>query len=340
MYKQWRLIALFLYRMTKRVRRIISGQTAVDRICGGATSWNTGPPGAMSFAFLSEWRTSKQLASTYSQFGEQPDMDVRAARSAIREVKGSRSSPPSESSDTDTNLLRCLTAIRMLNALKSSVESLRAESFDTSNQQHVDTLESLWSTLQPGHVRKGSGLISKDWGTIGFQQKNPVSDFRGGGMLGLLQVVHFAQTRTHTAHKMLHEPSRPEARYPWACAGINVTMKAIEALREGALDKCLLAAAERTISASPDTAERYSAGGVANHDARQVLLPTYNDIYGDMFEMFHSRWVAAKPENVLAFKSVFERTMAEAKTQLSTSGRVTLEGSVERGSLTPGRKSD
>jgi hypothetical protein len=38
-------------------------------------------------------------------------------------------------------------------------------------------LESLWEALKPGVSRQG-GRITSEWGEIGFQGKDPASDFR------------------------------------------------------------------------------------------------------------------------------------------------------------------
>lgn len=83
-----------------------------------------------------------------------------------------------------------------------------------------EMLEQLWSNLKP-NVRRSGGRITKEWGEIGFQGTvcadaygafdavvadplcamcclyeesgtDPMSDFRGMGILSLHQLIHFS----------------------------------------------------------------------------------------------------------------------------------------------------
>jgi hypothetical protein len=148
----------------------------------------------------------------------------------------------------------------------------------------------------------GLALRSTAWAEVGFQQRDPASDFRGGGLLGLHQLVYFARTRGDAAREMLVTPSAEAARYPWACAGINVTMTAAGVLGDGTLDGVLLTVAEQ---------------------GRDVVA-AYHDVYCDLFEKLHARWVAADPENVLAFGPVFDAAMKDAVRELKTGRRVVV----------------
>lgn len=54
---------------------------------------------------------------------------------------------------------------------------------------------------------------SRDWGVMGFQGKDPATDFRGAGVLGLHQLVYIAETRTPVVRQHLVEPEKVSARY-------------------------------------------------------------------------------------------------------------------------------
>lgn len=63
----------------KRVRRLVSGQTEVARICGDARR----PDGAhvqhtahMTSALWNEWSTSKKLQPLFTKYARDPDMPV------------------------------------------------------------------------------------------------------------------------------------------------------------------------------------------------------------------------------------------------------------------------
>jgi len=63
------------------------------------------------------------------------------------------------------------------------VEVLKATPYDDSNPDHEAKLMSLWAGLQPDNPL--TERLTKQWQEIGFQGKDPKTDFRGMGMLGL-----------------------------------------------------------------------------------------------------------------------------------------------------------
>ena len=55
--------------------------------------------------------------------------------------------------------------------------------FIKGQKEHEEKLMKLWSNLLPD--RKLSERKTMEWVDIGFQGKDPATDFRGAGMLGL-----------------------------------------------------------------------------------------------------------------------------------------------------------
>ena len=138
----------------------------------------------------------------------------------------------------------------MLNAKKST-------SFNDDNPSHEEMLKELWGTTSPAPSPPrnsllvilalivwwllwvfcgGAGLlkpgvpferISKNWDQIGFQGTNPATDFRGQGLLGLVNLVYFARHFTDDALEILE---RPHSGFPLAIAAINVSAKLTEML--------------------------------------------------------------------------------------------------------------
>ena len=62
------------------------------------------------------------------------------------------------------------------------------------------------------------------WKLIGFQNEDPVSDIRGGGILSLRCLIYFFEKRSAIAKDMINRRSdrTDGANYPIAAAGINV----------------------------------------------------------------------------------------------------------------------
>lgn len=195
------------------------------------------------------------------------------------------------------NLRACVQDIKRVNELHAYVHARMGEKFDSGEASHEGVLEELWSLLQPGRPREG-GRFTKEWGRIGFQQADPASDFRGGGMLALDQLVHMAGRRTAIAQRMLTEPHDDMARYPWACVGINLTMEVVRILDDRLLDHRLY-----------------------GKDLEQGLA-VLHDVYADIFEVLHARWLQAEPENVLAFPGVLKLTMEFVQKELADGGGV------------------
>lgn len=289
---------LVLYRMVKRVRRVLGGQTEIERICGGArNSTAVEHTQQMTHAFWKEWSTSKKLEHIYKERGTQSDMDVTATAKDILSVKH-----VSPRSIVETNIHRCLKDIRCVNGFTAHVKSLAAQSYDSKNPTHEMKLETLWKLLLPNQEREG-GRITREWGAIGFQQSDPASDFRGGGILSLDQLIFIASTRQSLAQRMIKEPGESTARYPWACVGINLTIEAISLLESHAI--------------------RESLYGKSNEEAMKV----FNSLYADMFEIVHAKWVQANPSNILDFPRVKSEAMDQIRKELSTTGALVPPGS-------------
>ncbi|CAB1316649.1 unnamed protein product [Coregonus sp. 'balchen'] len=117
--------------------------------------------------------------------------------------------------------------------LVAEVEKLRREPYDCENPDHEQMLMKLWKTLRPDSPL--TGRISKQWCEIGFQGNDPKTDFRGMGLLGLHNLLYFAEHDKATALQVLHDSLQPKHRYSFAIVGINITDLAYSLLVSGAL---------------------------------------------------------------------------------------------------------
>lgn len=55
-----------------------------------------------------------------------------------------------------------------------------------------EALRALWSSAFPG--QELHGLISDEWKKMGWQGKDPSTDFRGAGFISLENLLFFAKT--------------------------------------------------------------------------------------------------------------------------------------------------
>ncbi|CAN8067602.1 unnamed protein product [Agarophyton chilense] len=287
-----RAIQLFFYRMVKRARRLVTGHTQIARICGVATRPNQPPAhhtAAMSAALWREFTTSRQLAALFGAL-QQPDFDAERVATSICDQK--HIDPRSH---VAANLRACVLHFKSVNVLIHCVRERSRQSFVAGLDDHERMLENLWLLLMPG-VRREGGRFSKDWGRIGFQQADPASDFRGGGVLALQQLLYIAEHRRPVARRMIVEPSQEVQRYPWACVGINLTMEAIKVLEARKIDHSLYG------------------------KSLEQGLVVFHELYCDMFEILHRKWLAANPDNVLSFPPVLKQALGEIDAEISSTG--------------------
>lgn len=102
------------------------------------------------------------------------------------------------------------------------LKSSREISYNKSNPEHEDLLKKLWTLTYP-NVKLDS-RVSEQWKQLGFQGTDPATDFRGMGLLGLLNLIYFAETYTDIFRKIVvTQATRKEKDYPVAVAGINVS---------------------------------------------------------------------------------------------------------------------
>ncbi|KAG9147713.1 hypothetical protein Leryth_014866 [Lithospermum erythrorhizon] len=102
--------------------------------------------------------------------------------------------------------------------------------YDSSNPKHQEALRSLWYAAFPGEVL--FGLISEQWKEMGWQGKDPSTDFRGGGFISLENLLYFAGNFPKSFQHLLRKQEGDRAlwEYPFAVAGVNITFMLIQML--------------------------------------------------------------------------------------------------------------
>lgn len=156
------------------------------------------------------------------------------------------------------------------------------------------TLERLWTALHAKQFWNNNNipkfeLISNEWMKFGFRGANPVPDFKGAGQLGVWNLIWFLEKKTSIAVPMMMGRMRSDEdmekaedgndesyeNYPWALAGIKLTLMLAEIAGIGGI--------------TPQQRERYRS-------ARTHFWPllsnvdNFHEIYGLAFQFLETEW--------------------------------------------------
>ncbi|CAH0476208.1 unnamed protein product [Peronospora belbahrii] len=196
------------------------------------------------------------------------------------------------------NVRSCLHCCNFVNKVYEHVYTLKNEGYSSLKQEHEEMLEQLWTNLKPD-VRRIGGRITKEWGEIGFQGTDPMSDFRSMGVFSLVQLIYFTKTYKVEAQRALEESNHPTRWYPFAVTGINVTAFMIELIDEHLLDIKLY---------------RFATNG--HNDDFTAALTQLHDIYATIFTRFNKMWIDKNPRDVMAFPSIFQSLKDDIRHEL------------------------
>lgn len=102
--------------------------------------------------------------------------------------------------------------------------------YDCSKLEHQEALRALWHVAFPDVELHG--LISEQWKQMGWQGKDPSTDFRGAGFISLENLLFFARTFPKSFQDLLWKRvgNRSSWEYPFAVAGVNITFMLIQML--------------------------------------------------------------------------------------------------------------
>ncbi|XP_071538440.1 ELMO domain-containing protein 2 isoform X2 [Panulirus ornatus] len=191
---------------------------------------------------------------------------------------------------TDT-LGECLTQIWGYRQLTAQIECIRKELYNSSNPQHEEKLLRLWTGLMPGTPLEAR--MTKQWQHIGFQGDDPQTDFRGMGMLGLENLLFFAEQYPTAARHVLARSHHPKYGYSFAIVGINITHMAYSLLQSG------------------DAKTHFY-----NASKRFLDVRVFNQFYCYLFFSFDELWRQEKPRDMMEFSRVRDKFEAQVKQKL------------------------
>eukprot|EP01036_Dinobryon_divergens_P035610 gene35610-46184_t len=276
----------------------------------------------MAKMFSSALKRSKKILTyrklIFCNVGSLKPFSVTAALENILQIKGIKADNKSSHLQGESlgkiatirNITHSLHAIRLVNLVATKFETMRKDTFDKSNKNHISLLNKLWFALKPECTRISefefgpSPLISADWGEIGFQGKDPSTDFRGMGLLGLRQLTYFCEKNPDTARSILLISNHPQKYYPFAITGINITAFLLELLNETRLHGLIFNNLERL---TLENTSKYTTEPTAFDDVETIAYTcdALNDFYGVIFEQFSKLWVARNPKDIMDFPRIF-----------------------------------
>ena len=291
---------LSIVKVIKYIIKWWTNSCEITRIC------NTYHSSTMSLRFAKSLKKSKQL-ETYRNIVYR-GCNVFNVQAALDNIVTVKKISKNSNLIIITNITHCLHALRYINSIMFRLDKLRKKQFTETNNEHLSLLESLWDNMKPNIRRNNETInnktyISSDWCEIGFQGKDPSTDFRGFGMLGLVQLEYFARVKGEVAKSICLESMHSRRYYPYAATGINITAFVFELLIEHRFHSILFNCLQQHELKSTSNIQD---GPSANETLIDIGINIINDLYCEIYEGFNELWVRKDPENVLAFRVIFD----------------------------------
>jgi engulfment and cell motility protein 2 len=117
---------------------------------------------------------------------------------------------------------RCSTSCKLSPKELLALNTLRSQSrleFNKANQSHQSLLSQFYETVFPNEDLPINNQ-SENWKKIGFQNKDPGSDFRGAGVFGLEQLLYLSTTYPKEFREIIENSST----YSFAISALNITV--------------------------------------------------------------------------------------------------------------------
>ncbi|XP_024012868.1 ELMO domain-containing protein A isoform X2 [Eutrema salsugineum] len=177
--------------------------------------------------------------------------------------------------------------------------------YDSSISQHQEALKDLWKLAFP--EEELHGIVSEQWKEMGWQGKDPSTDFRGGGFISLENLLYLARNFPKAFHDLLRKQvgDRSVWEYPFAVAGINITFMLIQMLD-------LEAVKPRSI-----VGETFLRFLTVNESAFDLL-------YCIAFKLMDQQWLSMRA-SYMEFNTVMKSTRRQLEREIMVEGITRLE---------------
>lgn len=134
--------------------------------------------------------------------------------------------------------------------------------------------------------QKVESIVSPRWSYIGFQGEDPGTDFRGMGLLALINLLYLSNRKRNLAVDLLKRSAMSSHEYPLAITGINITNTLYKLMERNQMKHFYYDSHEKT---------------------HRDCLRQVNELYVELFLRFDCFWREAKPWSILEFNPVMER---------------------------------
>lgn len=292
------LYCKFLWRTLKFVTRKLTGRCELQRIC------HNHKPGAKRTLKIEHSLKSSKNEVLKSAPSASPD----AVEKIVDDILDLKRISPEVNLQLGISLQASLFQIIGYRRLVAEVEKLRREPYDSENLEHEDMLLKLWKSLCPDVPL--TGRISKQWSDIGFQGSDPKTDFRGMGLLGLHNLLYFAEHDKATALQVLYDSQQPKhskmSKAEWekssldkaigfsfAIVGINITELVYSLMVDGSLKT-----------------------HIYNVAPEMPSLVHFQQTFCYLMQEFHKFWISENPCDIMEFNRIREKFRRRVTKQL------------------------
>lgn len=302
----WSLLCWYLRPFIKWFLRQTTQMCELQRICYGRPS---GAPRISAIEVTLERSRDANIRTLIAYLNDIADQrgintktERRILEDAIKTVLVTKKINPTAHPDFAKSFGKCVELIWGYRQLCVECEELRRTQYSADNPDHESLLLKLWKLLMP--YEPLDARVTKQWQQIGFQGDDPKTDFRGMGILGLENLVYFAEEYPSAATHVLSHSTHPHYGYAFAIVGINLTSMALKLLRDGA-----------------------AKTHIYNTSKTLPTIRAFHQLYCYLFYEFDGFWIESKPSNMMEFSSIqekFEKSIRMALADPSASFRINL----------------
>lgn len=275
----------------KAAMRFFTGRGEIERIL------IAGHHSRVMTAKLSKYlRKSRRLVDVRNLiFRPRARFNVEQLTTMIISRKGIKPSSREFRTRLMPNLIACL---RELNGTNAVLEAAERERITEFGPQHEGLLRELWSLLIDTPL---PGRITAEWGRLGFQGTDPVSDLRGNGVLGLHNLVYFARTFNKVCREIVGQYDSA-AGLPLAITSINMTSFVMDTVQSRLLDTYFESLGEM--------------------EDPTFALQTFNQVFGLIFVLFPPFFRASRPRDLMDFPRIYGQFQDALTSVIVKTGRI------------------
>jgi hypothetical protein len=155
-----------------------------------------------------------------------------------------------------------------------------AARYDSTVALNERKLKEIWDMMMPGKDLEGRYTLQ--WQQIGFQGKDPSTDFRAMGLLALDNLHYFCEKYRDEARRVLQASHHPVSWFSFGILGINLTAYVLRLVRTRQLQYIF-----------------YQYG---------ISKELFNEVYCFLFDAFEKHWSSLeKPPSMLEFNGLFKK---------------------------------